>query len=115
MNSQEFLKLGNRYTKTKSTQCANTKLRRFKSLFGVTPPVCALIWLKIKDNAPIDSHPKHLLWSLLFLKHYSIEHIRKTIFDADEKTIRKWTWTITNLLSGLNMVLAIKLIVFTFT
>lgn len=105
MNSVEFLKLGNRYTTSKSTESGKTKLRRFKSFFGVTPPVCSLIWLKIKDSAPIDSHPKHLLWCLLFLKHYSIEHIRKSILDADEKTIRKWTWIFTKLLSDLDMVL----------
>lgn len=105
MNSDTFLKLGTRYTNSKSSQSYKMKLRRFKSFFGVTPLVCSLVWFRIKNDAPADSHPKHLLWGLLFLKQYSNEHIRRSILDADEKTIRKWTWIFVKLISDMNVVL----------
>lgn len=103
MSSDEFLKLGNRYTDSKRSRSQKVKLRRFKSFFGVTPTVCSLVWLRIKSNAP-GSHPKHLLWGLLFLKQYSIEHIRRSIVNADEKTIRKWSWIFVKLISDMNVV-----------
>lgn len=104
MNSNAFLKLGNRYTESKYSSSDKTKLRRFKSFFGVTPPVCSIIWQRIKNRAPAGSQPKHLLWCLLFLKQYGIEHTRRSILDADEKTIRKWTWIFTKLLADLDVV-----------
>lgn len=104
MNDLEFLKLGNVYTNTKSTLSQYVALRRFKSFFGVTPQVCGMIWNKIEQAAPSGGEPKHLLWSLCFLKQYSVEHNRRAIFHADEKTIRKWTWIFVEILSELDVV-----------
>lgn len=103
MNAQIFLKLGNRYTCSKMSKY-NVALRRFKSLFGVTPTVCSVVWNAIKDEAPRGAQPKHLLWCLSFLKEYSTEHNRRSIFKADEKTMREWTWKFVKLLSDLNVV-----------
>lgn len=104
MNDQTFYKLGNIYTETKSTSSEYVALRRFQSFFGVTPHVCSLIWDKIKHSIPNGGDPKHVLWCLCFLKQYSVEHCRRSIFHADEKTIRKWTWIFVELLSELDVV-----------
>lgn len=100
----KFLKLGNEISKTKRGQKESTKTRRFKSFFGVTPYVCSIVWTKIVGIAPIGFLPKHLLWGLNFLKQYTSEHKRHSTLNADEKTIRKWTWIAVKLLSGLKMV-----------
>lgn len=110
MNDVAFLKLGNVYTDTKSTLSQYVALRRFKSFFGVTPQVCSLICKEVEQAVPSGGQPKHLLWCLCFLKQYSVEHNRRAIFHADEKTIRKWTWIFVELLSELNVVKLIFLI-----
>ena len=104
MNPTEFLKLGSEYTKSNLTKSKAIAFRRFMSFFGITPLVCSIVWDKVKQNAPLGSAPKHLLWSLSFLKEYSHEHYRRAIFKADEKTIRKWTWIFVKLLSDLDVV-----------
>lgn len=104
MSEQTFVKLGNVYTETKWTSSKYVAQRRFTSFFGVTPRVCSLIWDKIKHDIPNGGAPKHLLWSLSFVKQYSVEHYRRSIFHADEKTIRKWTWLFLELLSNLDVV-----------
>lgn len=104
VTSDAFLQLGNIYTKSSLTRSANIALRRFKSFFGVTPIVCSIIWEKLTDELPAGAEPKHLLWSLLFLKQYSNEHNRRSIVNADEKSIRKWTWIFVELLSNMNVV-----------
>ncbi len=113
MDAHMFCKLGNRFTKSKmSTE--KIALRRFKSFFGVTPNVCSIAWNEIKNQAPPAAQPKHLLWCLWFLKEYSTEHHRRSLFKADEKTIRYWTWTFVKLLANLNVVSSTKFF-FTFT
>lgn len=102
-----FLTIGSKYTKTKFKENERTRLRRFKSFFGITPQVCYIVWQKVKNEAPSDSQPKHLLWCLNFLKQYSVEprveHTRKALFESDEKTVRKWTFIFVKLLSDLNV------------
>lgn len=104
MNEHIFLKLGNVYTETKATASKHVAIRRFKSFFGVTPRVSSLIWDKLENAVPSGGTPMHLLWSLNFLKQYSVEHCRRSTFHADEKTIRKWTWIFVELLSQLDVV-----------
>lgn len=103
MDPHMFLKLGNRYTKSKLSS-GKIALRRFKSFFGVTPKVCSIAWNEIKNEAPSGAQPKHLLWCLSFLKEYTTEHYRRSIFKADEKTMREWTWTFVKLLANMNVV-----------
>ena len=38
-----------------------TKLRRFKAFFGVTPLVCSISWQNMGKNLPAKSKPQHLL------------------------------------------------------
>lgn len=102
--SDTFVKIGNRYTESSLGRSKKIALRRFKSFFGVTPNVCSIIWKKLQNELPDGAEPKHLLWCLLFLKQYSNEHNRHSILGADEKTIRKWTWTFIELLSNMDVV-----------
>lgn len=75
--------------------CDSTFLRRFKTHFGVSPAICAIIWNKIKDNLPSNSfYEIHLLWTLYFLKTYNTEHLNHSFAKADEKTFRNKVWKI---------------------
>lgn len=104
VNSMTFLKIGNQITKTKCGQKMTIKERRFKSHFGIRPNVCEIVWTQIIERAPVGFKPKHLLWGLNFLKQYSDEHNRHSLFKADEKTIREWSWKTVRLLSDLDVV-----------
>lgn len=104
VTSGTFIRLGNIYTESSLTGSPALALRRFKSFFGVTPTVCSIIWEQLKDELPVGSAPKHLLWSLSFLKQYTDEHNRHSVFGDDEKTMRKWVWIFVNLLSNMNVV-----------
>ena len=66
--------------------------------------MCFLVWNKIKLEAPSGAEPKHLLWCLNFLKQYPVEHTRRALLNADEKTIRKWTWNFVKLVADMNTV-----------
>lgn len=105
MSSKLFFSLGCQYM---GHGCRLSKIvgfRRFKAFYGVTPSVCSLIWSLIKSDTNTEIKPKHLLWGLNFLKQYSVEHLRRTLFKADEKTIRKYTWIVIELLADMNVVL----------
>lgn len=108
MSSDVFRNMGFSYMHHSNSLSENIGLRRFKSFFGTTPHICSLIWQLLLDFVPPESEPKHLLWCLFFLKQYDIEHTRRTLFGADEKTIRKWTWIFVKLISDLNVVLKNK-------
>ena len=47
--------------------------KTFRSFFGAPISVINLVWTRIllKQALAANAHPKHLLWSLLFLKCYS--------------------------------------------
>ena len=63
--------------------------RKFRALFGVDSETCAVIWDEISDVKPRRGKPKHLLWSLLFLKTYFTEYVLSVITGADPKTLHK--------------------------
>lgn len=79
-------------------------MRRFKSAFGVSPNVCSIVWLKIKNHLSPDFNEIHLLWTLFFLKTYNTEAINRSIFKCDEKTFRRRIWKIIDALSSLRVV-----------
>jgi hypothetical protein len=80
--------------------------RRFRAFFGVTSYHVSLLWDMCVDkcNVPLGSMPKHLLWSLLFLRLYSCEHVSAAMCGCDEKTFRKWSWEFVEALGRLDMV-----------
>jgi hypothetical protein len=71
-----------------------SRSRIFRANFGVSPYICAVVWNELVDtrSLPQGARPKHILWSLLFLKVYATENVLCTICACDEKTFRKWVW-----------------------
>ncbi len=78
--------------------------RRFRSLSGVTPDICALVWHLIGHNIPCGAQPHHLLWAFMFFKCYASEHNNRLLSGADEKTFRKWSWAFISLLANQQIV-----------
>lgn len=70
--------------------------RRFRAHFGCSVAVVAHIWGRIQPALTKPaSHPKHLLWALVFIKIYSTEDVHSRIVGwPDRKTFRTWTWYI---------------------
>lgn len=85
-----------------------TVKRRFKSHYGVTPKHVVSIWDALTDSGLLKEHQsaqiEHLLWTLDLLKTDATEHVLRGRYQADEKTIRKWTTIIVTALSDLNEV-----------
>ncbi len=78
--------------------------RRFRSMFGVSPEVCAKTWNKLGSLRPENSEPRHLLWTLLFLKVYATETVNAAICSVDEKTFRTWVRKFVTAISQLRIV-----------
>ena len=78
--------------------------RRFKALFGITPPTCASAWAIISRSVPRGTKPVHLMWTALFLKVYAAEYINSALTGVDCKTFRKWMWSVLQVLSAQNLV-----------
>jgi hypothetical protein len=81
-----------------------TRRRRFRSLFGISTTICTKIWSLLICQVRREARPIHLLWTLFFLKHYSVEEVNATFAGVSEKTYRKWTWLMLEELSLLNLV-----------
>lgn len=69
-------------------------MERFRSHYGTSPGVCALIWNKISDIVPRKYTYKHLLWGLLFLKVYATESVTAGMIGVDEDTYRDHLWEV---------------------
>ena len=107
MLAEEFHVLGFTVIGRNSTGSLQTQYRRFRGHFGVDWYICADLWLLLVPLLA-DEHyfrgakPKHLLWTLLFLKCYDTEVVLSARVHADEKTFRKWIWMFVDLLSYLS-------------
>lgn len=99
-----FWKMGHEITGHKLAHSIKLGMRKFKAFFGVSPKICELVWDQIQNKLENDSHPKHLLWALLFLKQYNTETTNSVLIKADEKTIRKYIWNFIHLISELQVV-----------
>lgn len=108
MSSESFYELGCSYMGHDIKKSVIVGTRRFKSFFGMSPNICSMIWSLLKEKMPSESKPKHILWCLFFLKQYTVEHVRRTVFDTDEKTVRNWSWIFVELLADLNTVYIIR-------
>lgn len=103
-NSGIFWKLGNDLSGHNLNKSERVGMRRYKSMFGVTPCICHIIWKLIQPKLPNGSSPIHLLWALYFLKNYNTEEVNRAVFRADEKTIRKWIWVFIDHISRMRVV-----------
>ena len=73
--------------------------RRFRELFGARMEIVVHIWVMMDDDGllPEKSRPKHLLWTLYFLKVYPRQEPGCSAVGGsggaiDPKTMRKWVW-----------------------
>ena len=85
--------------------------RQFRANFGCSSRVCAFLWncLVVKGILPSGFLPKHLLWTLVFLKLYCSETTLAILCGCDEKMLRKWVWKGLDLLAELNLVSSLAL------
>jgi hypothetical protein len=73
--------------------------RRFRGLFGARIEIVLKVWSMLWEDGlrPEKIKPKHLLWTLYFLKVYSREApgcsaVGGSKGAIDPKTLRKWVW-----------------------
>ena len=73
--------------------------RRFRSFFGAQFEIVRMVWDMLGEGGlrPEKSEPKHLLWTLYFLKVYPREGpgcaaVGGSRGAVDPKTMRKWVW-----------------------
>jgi hypothetical protein len=85
-------------------------MRHFKAAFGVSPFMCSVMWNYMDDqeNLPHRAQPKHLLWTLLFLKLYNSENVLCSLCECDEKTFRKWVWLMLPAIGSLDHVVRVR-------
>jgi len=82
------------------------RARRFRSCFGVSPHVCCWYWNQLvrEDLILKGFKQKHMFWTLLFLKHYSLEEVNGVLCGCDEKTFCKWVWIRVHIIGQLEVV-----------
>ena len=75
--------------------------RRFRELFGTSISIVLQVWHMMDDGGllPEKTKPKHLLWTLYFMKVYPREAPACSAVGGsggavDPKTLRKWVWLI---------------------
>ena len=76
-----------------------TGARLFKEFFGTSLFVIEILWeMLVEDNLlPENGEPRHLLWTLFFLKTYPKQALGCSVVGAsagavDPKTMKKWVW-----------------------
>jgi hypothetical protein len=89
MSAVEFYEIGMKMSKTILLGSAIVGLRTFKCFFGTSPENCEILWGLLAGFHPPKSKPKHLLWTLLFVKQYSSDLANKGLTGADPKTFKK--------------------------
>ena len=84
---------------SRSVGTAAMEDRRFRGLFGARIEIVLKVWLMLGEGGlrPEKSKPKHLLWTLYFLKVYPREApgcsaVGGSKGAIDPKTFRKWVW-----------------------
>lgn len=91
-SSAQFLDEGKKILGTSPYFTVARDESTFKSYFGVSSVVAALMWNSIKP--PHKSKPKHLLWALYFLRQYPEEHKCAHAMGCTKNTLKKWIWPI---------------------
>ena len=84
---------------SRSIGTATMEDRRSRGLFGARIKIVLKVWLMLLEDGlcPKKSKPKHLLWTLYFLKVYPREApgcsaVGGSKGAIDPKTLRKWVW-----------------------
>ena len=78
--------------------------RSFRAHFGCSPDVCSILWEMIDTQGCLRCSgmmPRHLLWTLNFLKAYETEDLIASRMGTTRKTLRKWIWIVLRAIAGL--------------
>jgi hypothetical protein len=106
--AEEFLLLASeRIHGLVGSSSADVVGRRFRAHFGVSYQLCSHLWKYLEDTEALSSYEVkkvHLLWTLDLLKGDDSENKLKGRWDADEKTLRKWTSLFIEKISDLGVV-----------
>ena len=81
-----------------------SNLQCFRSYFGTSPVICAILWQMIVDAEPLKrgAMKGHLLWALVFLKVYANKSALCALVGLpNKKTFCKWTKYMINQISWL--------------
>ena len=75
----------------------------FRAKVGCSPDVCSTLWemLSIKKRKPLSSKPKHLLWTLLFLKLYAPGTVLAETVCTSRDVFSNWVWIMLESISDL--------------
>ncbi|KAK4037477.1 hypothetical protein OUZ56_029510 [Daphnia magna] len=99
--SEIFWNLGHKITCHNLRGSISMGYRLFRSFFGTSPQVYAIVWDILSTQRPPNSTPNHLLWGFLLLKQYNIESVNAVLVGASEKTFRKWSSIYVRLIANL--------------
>lgn len=103
-SDQMFIKCAETIMNKSTDLSTQSTVRRFKSLFGICPMSCAVLWESLSSSSNFKGHPHHVLWGLMFLKIYGTEHVHASLAGCHEDTFRKWTWHFIEIVSSMNTV-----------
>ena len=96
IKSDNFLDMGMETMNSFNSGSEEMKERSFKSLFEERVYVVSTLWSLLDpfNNKTMNNvEPKHILWTLMFLKLYGKEiNVCSLSGGCDEKTFRKWVW-----------------------
>lgn len=82
-----------------------TRRRRFVANFGVSPCLCAWVWIIGYTHFNLQRvEPLYLLMTLNLLKTDDTEACMKGRWGLDEKTIRKWVYITLDVIADLDLV-----------
>jgi hypothetical protein len=107
-NPQVFRQLGDAIV-GKKIRCDHQSIdeedRRFRSMYGCNWRVAAGVWDVILEHGiNKKKEKKHLLWALLWLKHYTNEQSIASILRVTCKTLRKWVWIVIEDMSNASVI-----------
>ena len=74
MSSGKIWEIGCQICEHQSRKDNNNGNRKFRNFFGTSSTVCAILWEELQTQFSGGTEPKHLLWSLLFLRQYHTEN-----------------------------------------
>lgn len=92
------------------SRCAN--ILHFSRFYVCYLVIFSLLWDSIVEVQSKEAHPKHSIWSLIFLRHYCADSMLSALVKADSKTIRKWVRVVIIYISEMKTVISILTILY---
>ena len=88
-----FLRLGLEIAGHRVRNSTKTNMRNFRGNYGSRPDACAEMWDDLKKSDPDfpqEAHPRHLFWTLMFMKSYDTSEQLAGRLKKDMTHIRPW-------------------------